>query len=436
MPLIAVTDVLQAGPDRGLWGHYIDTPRPGQLADGTSIDTWGWVLGRTSQARYVEFTLEGQLLRRVPVHVPRPDVAQSFPDAPGATDSGFRTEIPVVGRHAEFRIEVACRLRDGRRVPIGLVVAERRWREASARKGEPVLVSVVIPCFNQAHYLSDAIDSVRAQTHPHVEVVVVDDGSTDNTCAVAERYPGVRYVRQQNEGLAAARNTGIRHSNGMFLVFLDADDRLTPSAVETGLACLAAHPAAACTFGRCRWMAPDGSPLPTPAHGCGSDDCFADLLRSNCTGMPATAMYRRGLFEDVHGFDASGRYAGEDYELALRVARQFPVWTHDQVVAEYRIRGGSLSGNPALMLESVLRVMQAQRPFATSPTHRAAWSAGVRFWKSYYGEPLARQLQGCLQRREWRQFLSGARTLARCHPWGLVGMVSTRRPVHAGSEAR
>src|SRR5918997_500688 len=108
--------------------------------------------------------------------------------------------------------------------------------------GEEGLVSVVIPCYNQAHFLGEAIESVLSQTYPHFEVVVVDDGSTDNTQEVAARYPGVRYIRQENQGLAGARNAGIRRSNGSFLVFLDADDRLLPRALEAGLKALKEHP--------------------------------------------------------------------------------------------------------------------------------------------------------------------------------------------------
>src|ERR687897_2148299 len=74
------------------------------------------------------------------------------------------------------------------------------------------LVSVVIPCYNQAHFLGEAIESVLAQDYPHFEIVVVDDGSTDNTSEVASGYAGVRGIRQENRGLAEARNTGIRHS--------------------------------------------------------------------------------------------------------------------------------------------------------------------------------------------------------------------------------
>src|SRR5215217_62523 len=93
------------------------------------------------------------------------------------------------------------------------------------------LVSVVIPCYNQAHFLKEAIESVLKQSYAHYEIVVVDDGSTDETSEVASSYEGVRLIRQENRGLAEARNTGIKHSEGDFLVFLDADDRLLPEAL-------------------------------------------------------------------------------------------------------------------------------------------------------------------------------------------------------------
>ena len=90
------------------------------------------------------------------------------------------------------------------------------------------LVSVVIPCFNQAHFLVEAIESVRDQIYSNVELVVVDDGSADNSFEVAGRYPDIRRLRQSNRGVAAARNLGFAESRGTLVVFLDADDRLLP----------------------------------------------------------------------------------------------------------------------------------------------------------------------------------------------------------------
>ena len=114
------------------------------------------------------------------------------------------------------------------------------------------LVSIIIPCYNQARYLADAIKSALAQTHSPVQVVVVDDGSVDNTAEVASHYPNVCFVRQRNQGVAKARNTGFHRSSGDYVIFLDADDRLTPNAVETHLRCFAEHPEAGFRGGKYR----------------------------------------------------------------------------------------------------------------------------------------------------------------------------------------
>lgn len=88
------------------------------------------------------------------------------------------------------------------------------------------LVSVVITCYNHGQYLARAIESVLSQNHKETEIIVVDDGSTDDTKSVAQNYPNVKYVYQSNQGLSVARNTGIDYSSGAYLVFLDADDWL------------------------------------------------------------------------------------------------------------------------------------------------------------------------------------------------------------------
>ena len=93
------------------------------------------------------------------------------------------------------------------------------------------LVSVIIPCYNHAQFLPDAIRSVQQQTYSPVEIVVVNDGSTDDTETVAKQFDTVKHIYQTNRGLSAARNTGIEHSSGEFLVFLDADDWLYKDAV-------------------------------------------------------------------------------------------------------------------------------------------------------------------------------------------------------------
>lgn len=95
------------------------------------------------------------------------------------------------------------------------------------------LVSVITPCYQQGHFLAEAIESVLGQSYPAVEMVVVNDGSYDNTAVVAAEYRGrIKYISQPNSGLPAARNTGIRAADGRYLLFLDADDLLHPDAIS------------------------------------------------------------------------------------------------------------------------------------------------------------------------------------------------------------
>ena len=184
--------------------------------------------------------------------------------------------------------------------------------------GRTPRVSIVIPCYDQARFLAAAIASAECQRRPAEEIIIVDDGSSDETSAVAARHAGVRVVRQRNAGLAAARNRGLRESTGEYLVFLDADDLLLPQAVAAGLAAFGERPEAALVFGEYRYVDADGVPLrPSEWTGIPRGD-YASLLRGNCIGMHAAVMYRRRTLERFGGFDVRRR-AAEDYDLYLRV---------------------------------------------------------------------------------------------------------------------
>src|SRR5436309_2384320 len=102
-------------------------------------------------------------------------------------------------------------------------------------------VSVIIPCYNQGHFLADAIERALEQSYRPLEVIVVDDGSSDESSEVARRFEGVRLMRQPNRGLSAARNAGLAASAGDYLVFVDADDRLLRDALQAGVNGLAGH---------------------------------------------------------------------------------------------------------------------------------------------------------------------------------------------------
>ncbi|MGI9175650.1 MAG: glycosyltransferase [Rhodothermales bacterium] len=274
-----------------------------------------------------------------------------------------------------------------------------------------MLVSVIIPCYRQAHFVGEAIESALEQTYPHVEVIVVDDGSPDDVAGVVARYTApdlipeqperardVRYLRQPNGGLSAARNTGVRASWGRYLVFLDADDRLLPDALERGLACFRRHPDAAFVAGAHRLMDPDGTAYGPPRASDLTTQPYLALLQGNVIGMHAAVMYRRSALVEAGGFDAS-LPACEDYDLYLRLARHQRVASHPAVVAEYRRHEAGMSRHPGRMLAASLRVHRAQRKHLATPAHRQAYRRGTLGWQTLYGKELGGQIRDRLTRQ-------------------------------------
>jgi glycosyltransferase involved in cell wall biosynthesis len=285
--------------------------------------------------------------------------------------------------------------------------------------GETGLVSVVIPCYNQAHFLGEAIESVLGQTYRRHEIVVIDDGSTDNTSEVAGRYGRVHLIRQENRGLSSSRNAGIEQSEGEYLVFLDADDRLLPEALRTGVEHLDSHPECVFVFGHYRFIAQNGSPLAEcrpPIH----DDYYGSLLRRNFIGMHAAVVYRRTLFESVGGFD--GVLDGcEDYDLYLRAALRFPIYNHARLVAEYRRYDGAMSRDSRRMLKTAIEVLRSQWKYARkTKLYREAYKTGMRTWRTAYGIPLAKEVREQAREGYWKRALSGAWALLRYYPGGLL----------------
>ena len=429
MALIEILEASKAEVDPTLlWGHHIDQPKVATTTDGHRFRIAGWALGRSSPAVAVELVHRGEVIRRVPMNDLRPDLSAAFPHIPDAEHGGFSTSASLVGM-SELELGVRAVLEDQRRVPLGTIHARRRWRGESEPGSEVPLVSVVIPCYEQARFLSEAIESVLAQTYPHFEVVVVDDGSADNASEVAARYPGVRCVRQENRGLAEARNTGIRRTNGSFMVFLDADDRLLPDALEAGLGCFEEHPECALVYGHYRPITADGSFLAEWAQQRVEHDHYLALLKGNYIVMHATVMYRREVFDSVGGFDTSLK-ACEDYDLYLRIARNFPICFHDKVVAEYHQHGANMSyGDPELMLKSAGSALRSQWKYVKgNKRYEEAYKAGMRSWCDSYSKALASEVSDRVRASEWKLALRGALALLRYSPPELVSVVQPLLP--------
>jgi glycosyltransferase involved in cell wall biosynthesis len=174
----------------------------------------------------------------------------------------------------------------------------------------PKLVSVIIPVYNGATYLAEALDSVFAQDYRPIEVIVVDDGSTDDTAVIARSYSQVRYLHEVNQGPAVARNTGLIHCTGDLIGFLDADDRWVLGKLSLQAKYLEAHPEVDCVIGRMKNFVQESIPRPSWVE----DFMLSDDWVAYHQGA---LLARRGVFEEVGLFSASFASA-EDYDWLIR----------------------------------------------------------------------------------------------------------------------
>jgi glycosyltransferase involved in cell wall biosynthesis len=173
------------------------------------------------------------------------------------------------------------------------------------------LVTVIVAVHNGERFLRSALESLYTQDYEPFEVVFVDDGSTDGSAAIARSFPGIRYVHQENRGLAAARNTGLSLAHGDLLAYLDDDDLIPPHKLRRQAEYLVANPDVGCVLGRQEIMLEPGV---DPPEWLKRDTIFGDL-----DGIPlVSAMIRTELLRDVGGFDPSYRYA-EDRDLFVRL---------------------------------------------------------------------------------------------------------------------
>jgi hypothetical protein len=213
--------------------------------------------------------------------------------------------------------------------------------------------------YNQARWLGEAIESVRAQTFSDWELVVVDDGSTDDTRQVIQRHLDDRRIRclaEPHRERSAARNTGIAASSGHFIAFLDGDDRWRPEKLQRQVAALDASPEAGLCYTIARFIDEDGRLLRArkPARAC-AGRLLPRLMRGNIVIL-ASVMLRRACLENVGGFDETlSVYGCEDWDLWLRMARRYPVVAVDEELTLYRQHAGGTS--PDQVLASALTVI-------------------------------------------------------------------------------
>jgi glycosyltransferase involved in cell wall biosynthesis len=204
-------------------------------------------------------------------------------------------------------------------------------------------VSVIIPTYNHGRFLGRCLDAALCQTYPPLEVIVVDDGSRDDTRRVVEPYLGrVTYIHQENQGLSGARNTGAARSRAEWMLFCDADDRLVPQALEWLVATIP-PPGAGIVYGRCREHFPNGhvgrilssagaaGPPPRPAQ--------ASFWKSAIT-TTGTALIHRDAFTTVGGYHTP--WPVEDREFWIKAGMFYPFAYTEHVVLEKYVNANSL----------------------------------------------------------------------------------------------
>ena len=223
-------------------------------------------------------------------------------------------------------------------------------------------VTVVIPAFNAERYIGEALASVQGQTLTDVEVLLIDDGSTDGTIREAERFIGsldLTIIRQVNAGPSAARNVGIRRARGRHCAFLDADDIMLPELLAAQSALLETDPDLGLvltdvmtfnesgTIHRARWGASD------PSDGTVLDRLLLDnFVTTSAVMAPTRCLREAGLFSE-------DRRVAEDYELWLRIAVRWKIGFIDRPLVRYRYSAGSLSADRLYSARCALEVIEA-----------------------------------------------------------------------------
>jgi glycosyltransferase involved in cell wall biosynthesis len=271
----------------------------------------------------------------------------------------------------------------------------------------PPLVSVIMPCFDARAFVGEAVDCVLGQTYPRIELIAVDDGSTDDTLEVLRGYGGrIAVLTQANAGPYPARNLGLRHATGELVAFLDADDYWTPDFVEKLCRALDPRPDAALAY--CGWQnvglhGPRSDPYVPPDYEQG--DKLEAFLRAASPWPIHAALVRKTVLDAVGGFDTEWRTC-MDYDLWLRVAASRPIVRVPEVLAFYRHHEeGQITSTQWRQAQNVWRV---KRKFVSSAPELVARVPAARLRELIDGGLLKRGYDAY-----WRRDLVSAQKIFR-----------------------
>ena len=228
------------------------------------------------------------------------------------------------------------------------------------------LVSIVIPTYNRRQFVADAIDSCLAQTYGNCEIIVVDDGGSDDTEEFLQARYGtsIRYTYQENQGPGIARNRGIKAAHGDFVHFLDADDQLHERKIELGLEAFRKHPDVAVVYTHYQQVASDGqTPVETGPFEGYTEDVYCELLRqTGCRILPSSSMFRSAALRAVGGFADDVKFrSAEDWDLFLRLALRFRFHGIDAPLVYRRMHSDMISDDKLAGAYGRLKTIQNAR---------------------------------------------------------------------------
>lgn len=283
-------------------------------------------------------------------------------------------------------------------------------------------VSIIIPCYNNERFVAEAIESALSQTYPIAETIVVNDGSTDGSLEVIQSFSGIIAVSQANAGAAAARNRGLGHATGDYIVFLDADDRLRPEAVALHLACFMQNPDAPMVYGSVHIIDNVGASISDSIQEPSRFD-WREVLFGRIPS-PSQSMFRRESLRLIGDFDPNLRI-GEDFAMYLRLATDAQIVCHGAIVADYRKHADQQTRRPAALLDST---MLSQRNFRASFDEAAQsdpiWARADRHWKEFWGQWILNEAIKSGLRRDWSRLRASLATYLRCMPYTVFGTLS------------
>lgn len=230
------------------------------------------------------------------------------------------------------------------------------------------LVSVIIPAYNAADFIEEALDSARRQTYENLEIIVTDDGSDDETpeivSAAAQEDGRIRLIRQSNQGVAAARNHAIRESNGVFIAPLDADDIWFRRKIERQVQCMRrGGPSVGLVYSWWASISEEGDIVGAANRWEVEGDVFEPLLYRNFIGNASVPLFRRTCLEEVGGYKTSLKEQDgegcEDWDLSLRIAERYIVRNVPAYLTGYRAVDDSMSRDCESMRRSYELVLKA-----------------------------------------------------------------------------